>query len=93
MVQMDSDKFATISPDRRFKIIESTPKSSGDHFYPESDMEWTLKTAKGKTLHTFYGDWSKPDTIHSVKFSKDGKEVLARNKKGRIVERVDLSQF
>ena len=69
---MDSDEFALISPDGRFKIIESAPKSSGDHYYPESEMEWTLKEiGTGKTLHTFYGDWCKPDTIHSVKFSKD----------------------
>ena len=91
---MDYNRFAIVSPDGCFKIIESSPKSSGDHCYPESEMEWTLKeTSTGKTLHTFYGDWSRPDTIHSVKFSKDGKEVLAKNKKGRIIKRVDLSQF
>ena len=83
-----------ISPDGSFKISELVPQSSGDHFYPDTALEWTLmETTKSRTLHTFHGDWSRPDTIQSVKFSKDGKEVLAENKKGKIMERFDLSNY
>jgi hypothetical protein len=91
---MDNQEFGTISPDGRFKILESAPSTSGDHFYPETDIEWALiEIATGKTLHTFYGDWSRPESIQTVKFSKDGKEVLAKNKRRKIVERFDLSKF
>ena len=91
---MVDSEFHAISPDGRFKIVELPPRSSSDHFYPETDLEWALiEIAEGKTLHTFYGDWSRPDTIQSVKFNKDGKEVLAKNKKVRIIERFDLSEI
>jgi hypothetical protein len=63
-------------------------------YYPEIDLEWTLiEIAEGKTLHTFYGNWSRPDTIQSVKFCKYGKEVLAKNKKERIIERIVLCKL
>lgn len=83
------------SPDERFKVINSTPPSSSDHFYPDTDLEWKLiDTKTGKTLMTFDGDWSDPNnTINSVKFCKDGMEVLAKTAKGKILERFDLTKF
>lgn len=73
---MDNSSFASISPDGRFKIVHSAPQSRGDHFCPETNLDWT-----------------RPETIQSVRFSIDRKEVLAKNRKGKIIERVILVEF
>lgn len=80
-----------MSKDRRFKLVESSAGSSGDHFYPDPEMEWRLiDTSTKRTVLRFEGRWDGPDTIQSVKFSRNGKEVIAKAAKGKIMERVDL---
>ena len=54
---MEDSEFHTISLDGRFKIAKILTCSSGYHFYPETNLEWTLiDIAEDKKLHTFYGD-------------------------------------
>ena len=74
---------------KRFQIKEKSDGSS-DHFY-SPDIKWVvIDVSTGKKIKTFLGRWEKPDAIQDVKFSKDGKEVIARNGNGEIIERFTL---
>jgi len=72
------------SPDGRFRL-ELLPIDS-DHFYI-LDMEWKLVDTKiGSRIKTFIGHWATAGEIQSVEFSKIGKEVIAKDDKGKVVE-------
>jgi hypothetical protein len=66
-----------------YKIIS---QSGSDHFYRD-DVEWLVVEVKtGKQIMFFHGTWMGGDQINSVKFSEDGKEVIAKDGHGEIVE-------
>jgi hypothetical protein len=73
---------------KRFQIREKS--DSTDHFYSPDIMWEVIDTKTGEEIKTFFGRWEKPDAIQVVKFSRDGKEVLAMNGHGEIIERFKL---
>lgn len=66
------------------------------HDHPcNAEYQWDIiypgkGSRKEAWVYSFKGHMMYDDTIRSVEFSPDGNEVIAKNGKGEIVERVSL---
>lgn len=81
-------KLSHINKDGRFKLSKERPDSD-DYLNP--DRSWTLTYARtGKTAYYFEGLIDDETTTQEVKFSPDGKEVIAKNGNGNVLKRVSL---
>ena len=75
----------------RFRLV-ATYEGSSDHFYG-GRTDWHLVDRQtGKTVWSFWGPGTQDD-IHKIEFSANGQEVIAKDGRGRIVERVDLKKL